>query len=94
MTDKQMPVALPKDEIIRRAERARAILDDPLVKDAFAQLEQDCLSKWRHSRDEDSAGRERLYQSLRLIDQLRQDFTSLVLSGRMTQAQSEQPPGV
>ena len=78
---------------IRRAARAKAILEDPLVIEALAQLESECLARWRHSPEEDRDGRERLYQSLRLIDKLRQDFTSLVLSGRMSEAQiSRQNP--
>ncbi|MDI9350308.1 MAG: hypothetical protein QM537_09950 [Candidatus Symbiobacter sp.] len=81
-----------KSETLRRAERAQAILDDPMVQAAFRALERDCLDRWRHSPAHDREGRERLYQLLGLIDQLRQDFTSLVLSGRMSQVQNNPMP--
>jgi hypothetical protein len=68
---------------IARGERARAILDDPLVAEAFSVLERECIDEWRRAPARDMEGRERLWTMLRLVEKLRAHFTSLIEAGRL-----------
>jgi hypothetical protein len=72
-----------RDSEIARGERARAILDDPLVAEAFAAIERQCLEEWRAAPARDVEGRERLWLMLKLAERLRGHFESLVESGRL-----------
>jgi hypothetical protein len=68
---------------IARGQRARAILDDPLVGEAFAALERACLAEWRAAPARDVEGRERLWLMLKMAERLKAHFTSLVDGGRL-----------
>lgn len=71
-----------QDEL-RRGERARAILDDPLVKEARERLRAELLAAWEGSPARDAEGREALWQLLKLSDRLFGQFESLVMTGRL-----------
>ena len=66
-----------------RGERAQAILEDPLVREAFAALEAECLAEWRHAPARDVEGRERLWLTLKLVERLQRHFESLVADGKL-----------
>lgn len=66
---------------ISRGLRARAILDDPLVVDAFAALEQECLTEWRRAPARDVEGRERIWLMLKLTERLKAHFETLISDG-------------
>jgi len=68
---------------VARGIRARAILDDPLVGEAFATLERECLTGWRRAPARDVEGRERLWLMLKMAERLRAHFVSLVDNGRL-----------
>jgi hypothetical protein len=71
------------DDEIRRGVRAQAILADPLVEEAFAALEAQCIDEWRRAPARDVEGRERLWLMLKLAERLQQHFASLVENGRL-----------
>lgn len=68
---------------ISRGQRARAILDDPLVDEAFAALERECLAEWRAAPARDVEGRERLWLMLKMAERLKAQFTSLIDGGKL-----------
>jgi hypothetical protein len=68
---------------ISRGIRARAILDDPLVGEAFAAIERECLAEWRRAPARDVEGRERLWLMLKMTERLKAHFVSLIDSGRL-----------
>jgi hypothetical protein len=72
-----------RDAEIARGERAQAILDDPLVVEAFAALERACIEEWRRAPARDVEGRERIWVMLKLCERLREHFASLVESGKL-----------
>lgn len=71
------------EEEVRQGERARAILEDPIVVEAFAELETRCLNDWRSSAAGDIAQRERMFLTIGVIQALREDFSSLITTGRL-----------
>ena len=71
-----------QDEL-RRGERARAILDDPLVKEARERLRAELLAAWEASPARDAEGREALWQLLKLSERFFGQFESLVMTGRL-----------
>jgi hypothetical protein len=72
-----------RDPEIARGERARAILEDPLVGEAFGALERACIDEWRRAPARDVEGRERLWLMLKLCERLREHFVGLVESGTL-----------
>ena len=56
------------EERAARAVAIRALLDDPNVKTAFAQVETDLTGEWR--RCFDAAERENLWRALNVMDRL------------------------
>jgi hypothetical protein len=68
---------------ISRGQRAQAILDDPLVGEAFAAIERECLAEWRRAPGRDVEGRERLWLMLKMTERLKAHFVGLIDSGRL-----------
>jgi hypothetical protein len=68
---------------VARGIRARAILDDPLVADAFAALERECLAEWRRAPARDVDGRERIWLMLKLTERLKAHFETLIAYGTL-----------
>ena len=63
--------------------KTRAILDDPLVDEAFAAIERECLAEWRRAPARDVEGRERLWLMLKMAERLKAHFVNLIDSGRL-----------
>jgi hypothetical protein len=78
-----MATSVDADGEIARSQRARAILDDPLVKEALAAIEQGCVEEWRRAQPRDVEARERLWLMLKLAERFRRHFESHVESGRL-----------
>ena len=68
---------------VARGQRAQAILDDPLVGEAFAAIERECIAEWRRAPARDVEGRERIWLMLKLAGRLRAHFESVVASGKL-----------
>lgn len=78
--------AAPRDRLERdsaRGVRARAILEDPLVAEAFAAVERGILDAWRATPARDVTGRERLFLAVGLLGRVRQALTAVVETGRL-----------
>lgn len=75
---------------LSRAQRARVILEDPLVAEAFALMESKVLDAWRASDGSDHAGRERLYHYQRAIRQFRTFFAEAVTTGKFAEREIAQ----
>lgn len=68
-----------------RGNRARVILDDPLVVEALALMESKVLDAWKDSPASDTAARERLYHYQRCIQEFRRFFANTVTSGKFAE---------
>jgi hypothetical protein len=71
------------EEEIRRGDRARALLEDPLVAEALAALEHAAIEEWRATAPRDVEARERAWLMLQLARGFRAHFESLVASGNL-----------
>lgn len=73
-------------EAIRRAERAQAMITDPLFAEAWAEIAAELEEQWRTSPARDADGRERIWIMRRLLDKLRMVFVGHVEDGKIARA--------
>ena len=74
-------VQLARD--LSRAEKARAALDNDVLADAFATLEQEYIKAWRETPARDTDGRERLWQAVQIIGKVKTHLQSAVNDGTL-----------
>lgn len=79
MTDLQYRL---EDEV-GRGERARLLLTDPLLAEAFDKLDTEFQNAWRDSPARDVEGRETLWLTLRLLSQVKAHLSSVVETGQL-----------
>lgn len=75
-TDKQI-------EAMQAADRARAVLDDPLVRDALDQIERAVIDQWAALGVENKAQAEELKRLLWAAKQFRAIFETTIAGGDM-----------
>lgn len=68
------------------AERARALIEDPLLSAAFERLEAKVMMGWRATQPTDTAGREALWHHLQVLGEVRHELTRALEDGAMAQA--------
>jgi hypothetical protein len=70
-------------QALRRAERARELLDEPLLREALDAIEAQCFEDWRATTPRDIDSRERLWLMMQLGRRFRQHLESHIESGRL-----------
>lgn len=78
-----------QDDIIR-ASRARQILDDPMIQEAFASVEKTMTDAWKTSPDTDAEGRERCFRALLGLRAFKAFFEIAIEAGQVAEHQAEQ----
>ena len=68
-----------------RAARARAILEDDLVVEAFARLERRLHGNWAGSAAGDHDQREQAYRALRALQDFKAEFARLLSDGQVAE---------
>lgn len=89
------PGMTPEEELARREERsrgdrARELLADPLLVEAFDVLSRRFVDEWLASPARDVEGREKLWQLQRLLGSLRAHLGQVVETGRLASLQLDQ----
>jgi len=74
-------------DIIQRGENAARVLNDPLVKDTLAGLEDLMIQSWRAASDADI--REELWFTLKGLERFRSMFEGAVQSGQYERTLTE-----
>ena len=69
-------------EQILRGEEAKAILDNPLFREAWEVIEADIIKSWQNSRPDDDDTRRLHWLLQRLNRNLRQVFITYVATGK------------
>ena len=69
----------------RRAAEAERIMAEPLLMEAFAQLDRELVNAWRHA--EDAEQRERLWHAQDAVTRLRAALQSWMTDGRIATAE-------
>lgn len=72
-----------------RGEHAKALLEDPLLAQAFKQITKDCHAEWLASAPEDTATRERLYLTARVTEYLQSYLRGLLVDGELAKQRLE-----
>jgi hypothetical protein len=70
---------------VARGARADLLLNDELLKEAFAQIERDYIDVWRRSSPRDTDDRERLWQAVNIVGKVRDHLVKVVNDGKFAQ---------
>ena len=76
------------DRELREA-RAKALLSDELLNEAFDTLAKDITDAWDSTGIHDTEARENLWPSLRLLERIRLHLTSIIQTGEMAKKLEE-----
>lgn len=71
----------------RRGEEARRLLEDPLMAEAFAAVENGLRRQWEATADDETAAREQLWLMLKLLRRVRSLLVEALETGRLAEAQ-------
>jgi hypothetical protein len=72
--------------VASQADRARLIIEDPLLQGAFAALEARFMAAWRSTAPTDTAGRESLWHHIQALAEVRAELTAALNDGLMAKA--------
>ena len=75
-----------------RERRARSLLEDPLLKEAFDVLKEDLMGRWSQSGSTDLEARESIWLAMRLLDRIHGHLTSIIETGQMNKILDKQHP--
>lgn len=71
----------------RRGEQARRLLEEPLMVEAFAAVENGLHRQWEASKDGDADARERLWLMLKLLRRVQGQLIEALETGRLAETQ-------
>lgn len=80
------------EDPIRKGRKAQQLLEDEVLNNALAKLENDQLWLFRSSKPEESSKRENAWSMLQAIDGLRQELVKVMDNGKIAQKQAERAP--
>jgi hypothetical protein len=73
-------------DIVRGA-RAKALMDNELLQEAFTKLEADYIGAWRATPARDTDARERLWQAVNVLGKIRDHIGRVAADGNLAQRQ-------
>ena len=76
-------MAYSLDQENARGAKAKELLEEPLIEEAFSLIESEILRAWEESPARDTEGREKLYQMLMLSRKVKRHLESVVMTGEM-----------
>lgn len=76
-----------RQRAISRGKRAKILMDDELLTEAFSLLEAAYVEAWRKSHSLDNAGREKLYVAVNIIGKVRQHLEHVAADGSLAEAE-------
>ena len=82
---------MTKDE---RERRAKNLLEDPLLNEAFDVLRKELMSEWEHSGSHNLDQRESIWLAVRLLERIRGHISSIVETGHMAKILEKQHPHI
>jgi hypothetical protein len=68
---------------ILKGKRAFQILDEPVVQEAFAQIEKEVFEAFKKTRPTDTEGREKLYMTVSCLELFKDRLNRMVSAGQM-----------
>lgn len=73
-----------------RAARAKALLDDDLLKEAFDRLDSAYVKAWRETGAADDNARHKLWQAVNVVGKVRDHLASAVTNGKVAQREIDE----
>lgn len=73
-----------------RATRAQQLMENELLKEAFATLEQSYVDRWRASRVGEDAVREKLFIAINVIGKVKDHINSIVSNGAIAKKELDE----
>jgi hypothetical protein len=73
-----------------RGARAQALLDNELLQEAFARLEERYIAEWRLCQFRDTDARERLWQAVNILGKVKDHLAKIVRDGKLAQREIDQ----
>jgi hypothetical protein len=70
-----------------KAVRAQDLLDNELLAEAFAGLEDSYTAAWRSTTIDDAAAREKLFIAINVVGKVRGHLAAIVTDGKLAQAE-------
>jgi len=70
-----------------QAIRARQLLEDEMLVDAFKTLEDAYTLAWRSTTIDDNSAREKLFLAVNIVGKVRRHLESVVTNGKLAQAE-------
>jgi hypothetical protein len=77
------------EETIKRAERARQLLEDPLMTEAFSIIEKDITEMWVNCPERDIEGQRLLQMHIRNARKLKGILMGVMESGKLEQLRAQ-----
>jgi len=74
-----------------RGARAKAIVEDPLVKEVFDNLEREIIQKWKATEASNVPQRERYHALMTAAGALQENLEQMIRDGRMADTILAQP---
>lgn len=72
---------MDKNEEIKRAERAKELMSDPLIGEIFTELEEIYFNSWKETQPKDTDARETMWQLFWAVGELRRHINVIVSRG-------------
>ena len=77
-----------------REEKAKRLLNDPLLKEAFETLKTDLMVRWESSGSNEIEARESIWLAMRLLGRIHGHINSIVETGHMAKIMDKQHPHI
>jgi hypothetical protein len=72
---------------ITRAHRAKALVEDPLIAEAFTALEKSYIEFWRVTRPADVVTREKLFLAINVLGKVQDHLKHVIANGSVAEAE-------
>lgn len=79
---------------VNKAAQAVHLLENPLLKEAFAELEAAYMRTWRQTNINATESREKLWHALNVISDVQAHLARLADDGRLAQAEINRMAGI
>ena len=78
-----------KGEELRRADEAKRLLDNPLLKEAFTTIREELIRHLLNTRVAEEVERDRLYITIKALDLVKQHIQSVLETGKLAESEQE-----
>ena len=75
-----------------RLQRAKALLNDELLNEAFETLQTELMSRWTNSASAEADVRESIWLGLQLLSRIRRHLESILMTEEMAKTREKNAP--